>query len=137
LEDLARQTIADKLEIIVVNSGSEQNEEAIVKEFQQKCDNIVYIKTEQREGIYAAWDRAVRAARGEFITNANTDDRHRTDALEIMARTLQSNPDVALVYGDQICTDTPNGTFDDHHATEMAKRPDYSGLSANVAQVTS
>ncbi|MHC4365321.1 MAG: glycosyltransferase [Planctomycetota bacterium] len=126
LEDLARQTIADKLEIIVVNSGSEQNEEAIVKEFQQKCDNIVYIKTEQREGIYAAWDRAVRAARGEFITNANTDDRHRTDALEIMARTLQSNPDVALVYGDQICTDTPNGTFDDHHATEMAKRPDYS-----------
>ncbi len=40
LEDLERQTIADKLEIIVVNSGSQQNEETIVKEFQQKYDNI-------------------------------------------------------------------------------------------------
>jgi FkbM family methyltransferase len=126
LEDLENQTIADRLEIIVVNSGSQQNEEAIVKEFQQKYDNIVYIKTDEREGIYTAWNRAVRAARGEFITNANTDDRHRADALEIMAKTLQENPDAALVYGDQICTDTPNGTFAGHHATEMAKRPDYS-----------
>ena len=44
LEDLEAQTIADRLEIIVVNSGSEQNEEAIVKEFQKKYSNIKYIK---------------------------------------------------------------------------------------------
>ena len=31
LEDLEAQTIADRIEIIVVDSGSEQNEEAIVK----------------------------------------------------------------------------------------------------------
>jgi len=126
LEDLENQTIADRLEIIVVNSGSQQNEEAIVREYQQKYSNIVYIKTEQREGIYAAWNRAVIAAQGTYLTNANTDDRHRKDALEIMAKTLQENPDVALVYGDQIFTDTPNGTFDNHHATETAGRPDFS-----------
>jgi glycosyltransferase involved in cell wall biosynthesis len=126
LDDLERQTIADKLEIIVVNSGSQQNEEAIVRKYQQKHNNIVYLKTEQREGIYAAWNRAVKVARGTFLTNANTDDRHCRDALEIMARTLQASPDIALVYGDQICTDTPNGTFENHHAIEMAKRPDYS-----------
>jgi glycosyltransferase involved in cell wall biosynthesis len=126
LEDLEHQTIADKLEIIVVNSGSQENEEEIVHEYQQKYDNIVYIKTEQREGIYAAWNRAVKVARGTFLTNANTDDRHRDDALEIMAETLLANPDAALVYGDQICTDTPNGIFADHHTTNMAKRPEYS-----------
>jgi len=126
LEDLENQTIADKLEIIVVNSGSQENEEAIVREYQQSHNNIVYIKTEHREEIYAAWNRAVKAVRGKFITNANTDDRHREDALEIMAKTLLANPDVALVYGDQICTDTPNGTFANHHATEIAKRPEYS-----------
>jgi glycosyltransferase involved in cell wall biosynthesis len=126
LDDLEQQTIADKLEIIVINSGSQENEEAIVREYRHKYNNIVYIKTDQREGIYSAWNRAVRVARGTFITNANTDDRHRNDALEIMAKTLQENPDIALVYGDQICTDTPNGTFDSHHATEMAERPEYS-----------
>ncbi|MGB2865501.1 MAG: glycosyltransferase [Sedimentisphaerales bacterium] len=125
LEDLERQTIAGELEIVVVNSGSQQNEEAIVKEFQQKYDNIVYIRTEQREGIYSAWNRAARVAQGTYLTNANTDDRHRNDALEIMAKTLQENPDIALVYGDQICTDTPNGTFDRHHSKQIAKRPEY------------
>ncbi len=126
LEDLENQTIADKLEIIVINSGSQENEETIVKEFQQRYDNIKYIKTEQREGIYVAWNRAVQVARGTFLTNANTDDRHREDALEIMAETLLANPDVALAYGDQICTDTPNGTFANHHAIEMARRAEYS-----------
>jgi len=126
LEDLEHQTIADKLEIIVVNSGSQENEETIVHEYQQKYDNIVYIKTEQREGIYSAWNRAAKVARGTFLTNANTDDRHREDALEIMAETLQANPDIALVYGDQIYTNTPNGTFTNHHATNMAKQPEYS-----------
>lgn len=101
LEDLENQSISDKLEIIVVNSGSPQNEEAVVKDFQKKYDNIKYIRTEQRETIYAAWNRAVRIASGKYVTNANTDDRHRKDALEIMARALDDNPDKALVYANQ------------------------------------
>jgi len=125
LEDLENQTIADKLEIVVVNSGSEQNEESIVKEFQNKYGNIVYIKTE-REGLYSAWNRAVKVASGQFLTNANTDDRHRKDAFEVMANTLLKNTDAALVYGDQIVTDTPNPTFENHHFVELAKRPEFS-----------
>src|SRR3990167_2240646 len=71
LEDLEQQTIADKLEIVVVNSGSRQNEEPIIKEFQAKYDNIVYIKTEERETIYQAWNRGIKASSGKYITNAN------------------------------------------------------------------
>jgi glycosyltransferase involved in cell wall biosynthesis/ADP-heptose:LPS heptosyltransferase len=126
LDNLEDQTIADKLEIIVINSGSQQNEEQIVHEFQKMYDNIVYIKTENREGLYTAWNRAVKVARGNFLTNANTDDRHRRDSLEIMANTMLENPETALVYADQICTDTPNPTFENYHATQMAKKPEYS-----------
>jgi|GEM_PF-653478 len=125
IEDLENQTIADRLEIIVVNSGSEQNEESIVEEFQKKYGNIVYIKTE-REGLYSAWNRAVKVASGQFLTNANTDDRHRKDAFEVMANTLLKNTDVALVYGDQIVTDTPNPTFENHHVIELAQKPEFS-----------
>src|SRR5208337_1903982 len=77
LEDLEAQTIAARLEIIVVDSGSHQNEQAIVEEFQRRYNNIVYIRTEERESLYAAWNRGVKAARGKYLTNANTDDRHR------------------------------------------------------------
>jgi len=112
LEDLEAQTISDELQILVINSGSQQNEEGIVKEFQKKYSNIKYIKTEQRETIYQAWNYGIKEASGEYITNANTDDRHRWDALEILARELHNNPHVALVYADQIITQTENETFE-------------------------
>lgn len=112
LEDLERQTIADRLEIIVVDSASPQNERAIVEEFQKRHSNIVYLRTEARESVYAAWNRAVKAARGKYLTNANTDDRHRRDALEVLARTLEEHPEVTLVYADCLLTRTENETFE-------------------------
>ena len=111
LEDLVTQSLGNKLEIIVIDSGSEENEREIVEEFQKEFSNIVYIRTEKRESVYAAWNRGIESARGKYITNANTDDRHRKDALEIMAGELETDPETALVFGDQIITQTPNETF--------------------------
>lgn len=112
LEDLEAQTIADQLEIIVVDSHSPQNERAIVEEFQKRYSNIVYIRTQERETVYGAWNRGARAARGKYLTNANTDDRHRTDALEILARTLDQNPGASLAYADCMITSHENETYD-------------------------
>ncbi|MCK5205638.1 MAG: glycosyltransferase, partial [Desulfobacterales bacterium] len=117
LEDLENQTIADRLEIVVVNSGSKQNEDSIIKEFQEKYSNIKYIKTVPRETVYAAWNRGIKAATGKYITNANTDDRHRKDAFERMVNVLEMRSDVALVYADVIKTETENETFE--HCTAV------------------
>ena len=57
LADLEAQTIADRVEIIVVDSCSPQNERAVVEEFQPQYDNIKYIRTERRETVYHAWNR--------------------------------------------------------------------------------
>lgn len=126
LEDLEAQTIADRLEIIVIDSGSQQNERAIVEEFQQRYDNIVYIRTEERETIYAAWNRAVKAARGKYLTNANTDDRHRSDAFAVMIQALEQYPQVGLVYADCLITSIPNETFANNSAQTVLHWPDYS-----------
>lgn len=125
LEDLEQQTIADKLEIVVVNTGSQQNEEAIIKKFQEGFDNIVYIKTENRETIYQAWNRGVKASSGKYITNANSDDRHRKDAFEIMSKVLESNKDVDLVYADYIITEMENETFDNHTGFKKLTLPEF------------
>ncbi len=114
LEDLENQTIADKLEIVVVNTGSQQDEEKIVKEFQQNFNNIVYIRIENRETIYQAWNRGIRAASGKYITNANSDDRHRIDALEIMVAAFEDIENIDLVYADSIVTNTENETFENY-----------------------
>jgi glycosyltransferase involved in cell wall biosynthesis len=119
LEDLITQTLYQKgkLEIIVVDSGSQQNEKAIVREFQQRYLHIVYIRTKERETVYSAWNRGIRAASGEYITNANTDDRHRKDALELMALALDRNPHMGIVYADVLVTETENETFE--HCTPV------------------
>ena len=126
LEDLENQTIADRLEIVVVNSGSQQNEEMIIKEFQKRYSNIKYIRTENRETVYQAWNRGIRAASGSYITNANTDDRHRPDAFEIMARALEENPTVGAVYADNLISDKENETFENNSAKQYFKRPNFS-----------
>ena len=114
IEDLEAQTIADKLEIVIVDSCSPQDERAIVEEMQQKYRNIKYIRTEKRETVYAAWNRGIKAASGKYVTNANTDDRHRHDAFEVMVNELERKPEIALVYADVIITENENETFDRH-----------------------
>jgi len=125
LEDLERQTIADQLEIIVIDSHSPQDERSIVEEFQKKFSNIVYIRTQERETVYGAWNRGARAARGKYVTNANTDDRHRVDAFEILARTLDQRPDISLVYADCLITPVENETLETTQATRRFQWLDF------------
>lgn len=128
LEDLVRQTLfaQGKLEVIIIDSDSPQNEGEIVSEFQARYANIRYIRTPERESIYQAWNRGILAASGRYVTNANTDDRHRSDAFERMAACLDETPDVALVYGDVFVTNLPNQTFEHHIRCGYQLRPDYS-----------
>lgn len=126
LKDLLGQSLGDKLEIIVVDSNSPENERVIVERYAAKNSNIVYIRTEQRETVYQAWNRGVKAARGSYITNANADDRLRSDALEMMANELDQHPEIALVYADFFITGYENMCFDSHIRTGYSIKPDYS-----------
>ena len=126
LDNLLSQTIGNQLEIIVVNSGSAQNEDSIVLEYCTSFDNIKYIKTENRETIYKAWNRGIKIAEGEYITNANTDDLLRTDALEILAKKLDTYKQVGLVYADQYITSNPDTSFTDIASLKVYYKLDYS-----------
>ncbi len=125
LEDLEAQTIAERIEIIVIDSGSLENERGVVEEFQRRYTNIRYIRTEQRETVYQAWNRGIKAATAEFITNANTDDRLRRDAIEVMVNTLLANPDKAMAYGDSIVTLIAHETFDHCTPHDYLRWPDF------------
>jgi glycosyltransferase involved in cell wall biosynthesis len=112
LEDLEAQTIADRLEIIVVDSGSPEGEGDIVRDFQRRYSNITYIRTE-KETVYQAWNRAIASATGDYITNANTDDRHKPEAYERLVAVLQRHPEASLAYADSAVTIVPCQSFAD------------------------
>jgi glycosyltransferase involved in cell wall biosynthesis len=128
IEDLLNQTTVDKLEIIIVNSGSQQNEDSIINEFCTKYPNIRYIKTEKRETIYKAWNRGIKEATGKFITNSNTDDRLKDNAFEILASELIKSPDIGLVYANQCISTIPNQTFCEAEKKNVLYFPSYNYL---------
>lgn len=126
LQDLLNQTIADDLEIVVVDTGSPENEGEIVRRYMKNNLNIKYIRVEERETVYQAWNRGVRAAKGRYLITANTDDRLRNDALEVMSTELDNKTNCALVYGDFLITPFDNMTFENHIRTGYSLKPDYS-----------
>ncbi len=127
LEDLIDQTLYKKgqLEIIVIDSASPENEGTIVKEFQDKYPHIRYIRTPERETLYAAWNRGIKIAKGKYITNANTDDRHREDTFEVLSKHLDKNQEAALVYADCHVSTTPNETWNDNDKQRTYHYPDF------------
>ncbi len=126
IKDLMHQTMFSKLEIIVIDSASPENEGAIVRRYQKTNPNIVYLRTKNRETLYQAWNRGIKMAKGKYITNANTDDRLRPDAYEIMSQVLEDNENIALVYTDYFITPFENQTFKNHIRSGYCRRPDYS-----------
>jgi glycosyltransferase involved in cell wall biosynthesis len=128
LDNLIEQTIFNDIEIIIINSASKQNEEFIINEYLSKHKNIKYIKTEERETIYKAWNRGLRLATGHFITNANTDDRLKKDALELLVDFISSKPSVAMVYADQYISNIPNQSYVEATKSKRSFRPRFSRL---------
>ncbi len=125
LDDLEQQSIADQLEIIVIDSGSQQDERAVVEDFQSRYANIVYLRTEQRETIYAVWNRGAQAARGQYITNANTDDAHHPQALEKLVAALESHPHADLAYASCQWTNVPNQRIDSGSVFRTVEYPEF------------
>jgi hypothetical protein len=112
LDDLIGQSLYRKnqLEIIVIDSGSTQPEHLIVAEYQSRYPHIRLLRT-KRETVYAAWNRGIQIARGRYITNANTDDAHRPDGLELLACALDDCAEADLAYAHCAFTNQPNDVY--------------------------
>lgn len=126
LHSLLQQTLVDYLEILVVVSGSREGELPIVRRCQERNPNIRLLHTFQREGLYTAWNRAVRLARGKYLVNANTDDRLHPQAYEKLVSVLEARPEISLVYADWLKTEEVRDWTEASSAKEVLETQDYS-----------
>ena len=104
LEMLLSQSISDRLEIIVIDSGSPEDERGIVRDMREEHQNIVYERT-TRETLYASWNRALRMSTGIYFANFNVDDWIREDAFELFARALDQEPQADVAFAHWAATD--------------------------------
>lgn len=110
LRQLLQQSAIGECEVLVIDSGSEQEEAAVCAALQAEFPALLYERT-PRETIYGAWNRALAKARGRYFVNANTDDSLHPNALSLLKRALDHHPEAVIAYGDWIWSNTPNASF--------------------------
>jgi hypothetical protein len=94
LDSVLAQTFKD-YEIIVVNDGSPDSEE-LEKVLEPYRDRIVYLRQEN-QGVSAARNTGIRAARGEYIAPLDADDMWAPEHLAAQLAVLEADPSIDVV----------------------------------------
>ena len=93
LQSLCANITNRSVEIVVVNNNSKDNTEILVKAAGVTCI------TETIQGITAARNAGLGAAKGKYILNADADTLYPKDWIEQMVAPLAYNENIAITYG--------------------------------------
>ena len=116
LDSIKRQTFRD-YEIIVVDDGSRDNTNEIVK----KYEGIRYIY-QDHSGISKARNTAVKAARGKWIATLDSDDLWKEEKLQKQVDYVRVHPGCRIVYtAFSNFTDIPEDELDERQKDLLQK----------------
>lgn len=112
-------------ECIVVDDGSKDNTEAVVKSFCEKDHRFIY-HYQQNAGLSAARNTGISIAKGQFIQLLDADDLLEQGKFEIQISIFNAHPKADLVYSEvrYFRTSNPNErrfTMDDSNIPWMPK----------------
>ena len=108
LDSISGQLADFTYEIILVDDFSADNTAAVIEDYIKNRDyNIVFIKNEANIGAGASRNKAVRAAKYEYISFIDSDDYISDNFYEVMFSAAQKN-DADIVACDIVCVDAPS-----------------------------
>ncbi len=96
IQSVLNQTYQN-FEIIVVDDGSVDNTEEVVKNFNNQ--KIRYIRYNENKGVAAARNTGIKATRGDYIAFQDSDDEWFPNKLERQMEVFKNvSPEVGVVY---------------------------------------
>lgn len=126
LDSILAQEV-EKIEIVLVDDGSEDGSEAIIKEYQEKHANVIYYKKEHT-GVADTRNYGMAKAKGEYILFVDSDDYIDTHLLKRIEYYIEQKIDVIKFKlartneaGD-ILEKVPGAIFDKVDGEEAFKR---------------
>jgi glycosyltransferase involved in cell wall biosynthesis len=96
--------VYDNYEIIVIDDGSQDNTRQVVAQF----GNQVRYIWQENQGLSAARNTGLRAARGEIIGLLDADDLYDPNFLSTLVSILEANPEADAVYCAARAVDATN-----------------------------
>lgn len=110
LDSLVNQTM-DDIEIIVVNDGSIDNSENIIKRYEEKHNNIKYIKKENG-GLSDARNCGIKQATGKYLAFVDSDDYIDKSLFSKLEKYINDNYDLIKFKTIKINKDNKQEKFD-------------------------
>jgi len=93
IESILGQTFSD-FEFIIVNDGSTDKTDNIIKEFED--ERIVYVKNKSNIGLSRSLNIGINKAKGKYIARIDADDIAVVRRLDIQYKFMKNNPEYGL-----------------------------------------
>lgn len=104
LRSALRQTYK-RLEVIVVDNGSQDKTLDIVEDFRRKDKRVKLIINKGKKGVAVSRNVGIRNSEGEYISFLDQDDIYLPFKTELQVRFMEQYPMVGLCYGGVISSD--------------------------------
>jgi len=110
IRSLLKQTFpVDDYELIVINDGSTDNSEDVLKPF---TGDIRYFDNGKQLGLPASLNIGLKNARGQFIVRVDADDYVHWDYIKILSMHLQLNHDIDAIACDYLLVNDQQDILD-------------------------
>lgn len=100
LDSLLAQSYSN-WECVIVDDGSTDKTEEVVKTYAQKDPRFKYIR-QKNSGVSIARNQALKAAAGNYFQLLDADDLLEVDKLKLQVAYLEENPAIDLVYSSMV-----------------------------------
>ncbi len=99
IDSVLGQTFQD-FELIIVNDGSVDNTDSVVKPYVGKYPGKIRYLSQENKGLAATRNVAIDHSKGEYIALLDSDDCFLPNRLESGVEILSSRPDIALTHAN-------------------------------------
>ena len=108
IESVLAQTFGD-YEIIVVDDGGRDGTGHLLRN--RFAGKLLYIRKEKNEGLSAARNTGIQAARGRYIALLDDDDCWLPEKLELQVGLIEKRPSLGIVYCNSLKVDEYDEVF--------------------------
>ena len=123
LNSIFNQTYSN-IEIVITDDNSTDNTVSIIKELQEKHNNIILFKKEKNSGVTETFENSIKNCKGEFIAISDQDDVWQSGKIETLLGEI-GNEDA--VYSNSLLVDKNGVSLSKEFREIMNLKSYYSG----------